>query len=224
MSTYTKLKAGSLGASLALLLSAAAPAAFAASAPQDGRPPTQPASTQAAPTPDASSQVESDPEMQALENHIADGTLDYQAAKADPAITDATLDDFTAGYIVAGGRLSAPDSAPPEVRDRAADLAPYAEEFASCEGRSGWRAVWPTIFLDSCQANALSATLETGAGVAVLAGLITAETGAGPAVAGAIAAALTVYGGLTGLCNSWGNGIQIIYVPNVPGSLICWSQ
>ena len=37
MSMCTRLKAGSLGASLALLLSAAAPAAFAASAPQ-GRP------------------------------------------------------------------------------------------------------------------------------------------------------------------------------------------
>ena len=155
MNTYTKLKAGSLGASLAPLLSAAAPAALAASTPQAGRPPTQPASTQAAPTPDASSQ---------------------------------------------------------------------AEEFASCEGRSGWRAAWPTIFLDSCQADRLSGALAAGASAAALAGLITAETGAGPAVAGAIAAALTVYGGLTGLCNSWGNGIQIIYVPNVPGSLICWSQ
>ena len=223
MNTYTKLKAGSLGASLALLLSAAAPAAFAASAPQDGRPPTQPASTQAAPTPDASSQVESDPEMQALENHIADGTLDYQAAKADPAITDATLDDFTAGYIVAGGQLSAPDSAPPEVRDRAAALAPYAEEFASCEGRSGWRAVWPTIFLDSCQADRLSGALAAGASVTFLAGMITAETGAGPAVAGAIAGVLGFYGGLTQICNSWDTGIAIVYIP-YPSVLTCVPQ
>lgn len=37
MNTYTNLKVGSLGASLALLLSAAAPAALAASAPQAGR-------------------------------------------------------------------------------------------------------------------------------------------------------------------------------------------
>lgn len=39
MNTYTNLKVGSLGASLALLLSAAAPAALAASAPQAGRTP-----------------------------------------------------------------------------------------------------------------------------------------------------------------------------------------
>ena len=161
--------------------------------------------------------------MQALENHIADGTLDYQAAKADPAITDATLDDFTAGYIVAGGRLSVPDSAPPEVRDRVAALAPYAEEFASCEGRSGWRAVWPTIFLDSCQADLLSGALAAGASVTFLAGMITAETGAGPAVAGAIAGVLGFYGGLTQICNSWDTGIAIVYIP-YPSVLTCVPQ
>ena len=161
--------------------------------------------------------------MQALENHIADGTLDYQAAKADPAITDAALDDFTAGYIAAGGRLSAPDSAPPEVRDRAADLAPYAEEFASCEGRSGWRAVWPTIFLDSCQADLLSGALAAGASVAGLAGLITAETGAGPVVAEAIAGVLGFYGSLSMICNSWDTGIVIVYIP-YPNILTCVPQ
>ena len=154
MNTYTKLKAGSLGASLAPLLSAAAPAALAASTPQAGRPPTQPASTQAAPTPDASSQ---------------------------------------------------------------------AEEFASCEGRSGWRAAWPTIFLDSCQADRLSGALAAGASAAALAGLITAETGAGPADAGAIAGVLGFYGSLSMICNSWDTGIAIVYIP-YPNILTCAPQ
>ena len=157
--------------------------------------------------------------------HLSDNlVLDYGAASADPAVKRATLDDFAVGLIAGGGSVVGAGSVANQLAKAAERLSANLDAaILACEGRNGWRNFWPTIFLDSCNSNALAAAMAAGAGVAALAALITAATGAGPVVAGTIAAALGIYSALVALCNSWGHGIQIFVNP-LGGTPVCWSQ
>ena len=153
----------------------------------------------------------------------ADLELDYAAASADPSVKRATLDDFSAGLIAGGGKVVGAGPAADRIAKAAERItASLNASILSCEGRNGWRNFWPTVFLDSCNASALSNLMNVGAGVAAIAALLSAATGAGAAVAGAIAAVLALYGSLLSLCNSWGHGVQIFLNPF--GTPVCWSQ
>lgn len=152
--------------------------------------------------------------------------FDYLAAREDPVLNQAFLSEFAVAYYAGLGEHGS--QALLAQRDAMWNLTPDHVDLltvsatAACVGRTGWRTFWPTVFLNSCQASALSNALALGAGVAGVAGMIASWTGAGPVVSGVIAGALVVHSSLYALCNSWGTGIQIFVNPT--GIPICWAQ
>lgn len=165
------------------------------------------------------SQVEEELEQLAAYED-ASGEFDFAAAKSDPDTDLEVLQEFSVGYEIGGGTLTnVTDEDRQAMMTQSALQAEDITALASCNGANG-HAVG-TLSLDSCNASALSGLLAVGAGVAAVAGLITAATGVGAVVAGSIAAVLTIYSGLTTICNAWGNGIHIFYTNTPP---MCWSQ
>lgn len=150
--------------------------------------------------------------LQRLDPYFKNGTIDYAAAVSDDSIDKKVLDEYTSALQASSDTMH-PDSPTSAV----------IKAMSACKGKNGWRAFWPTVFLNSCNASAVSNALNSGAGVAAVAAAITSYTGAGPVVAGAIAGALATYGGVYGLCNSWGRGIQLFLNP-VNALPACWSQ
>lgn len=185
----------------------------------------------------ASKSQELDPETEAIKAEVAalkkylskDLELDYTAAAGDPRISRATLDEYATWYMAAGetvlgatADVVALESAVSNVEEELAAVSSgEGVSILACSGRNGWRTWYPTVFLDSCATNAVISAYAIGAGVAGMAALITAWTGAGPAIAGVIAGALSVSGGIVGLCGSWGRGIQVFVAP---WGSVCWSQ
>lgn len=152
--------------------------------------------------------------LEILETHIdAAGQLDFEAAAGDPRLDEQFLLDFTEGYalVVNHGPTNTGVTGGAQSRSSAAAT-------SSCAGVNG--VAGQQVFLDSCNAGALSSSMAAGAGVATLTAIITAATGAGLIVAGSIAGGLALASSLTSLCNSWGRGIFI----NVGTPPFCWSQ
>lgn len=166
-------------------------------------------------------------QLRLLDKYMSNGLFDYTAAREDSAIDRAFLSEFSAAYFAASNDLQPGESQAKVDAMQHLGLEHFVaiETMAAnaCVGRTGWRNFWPTIYLNSCQASALSNLTAMGAWAAGLTGLIAAATGAPALVAGAIAAGLTFYTGLYGLCNSWGRGINI-YVNPTGGPAYCWSQ
>lgn len=134
----------------------------------------------------------------AIEEHIgSDGQLDIAAATDDPRIDQAFLEDFAGGYASGADHGS-------------------GSVMSNCVGINA--NLYQQVWLDSCNASALSTAIATGAGIPAIIGILT-SSGVGTVVAGVMAAALGMYSGLAALCNSWGRGI--ILSTQAPA---CWSQ
>ena len=138
--------------------------------------------------------------------------LDYAAAKSDPDIDIEFLQEFAAGYEVGGGNLinisdQEQKTLTTQTELQAEDITPLA----NCNGTNGYMP--SMLFLDSCNASAISSLIATGAGLAAIAAAISAATGVGAVAAGAIAGALAAAGGLATLCNAWNTGIIIHHFP-----------
>lgn len=146
--------------------------------------------------------------LYAIEEYIdSDGQLNMTAAEDDPRIDQAFLEEFAEGY--AGfdndSEISAQHVQPPE-----------ATTSSNCVGIN--TTLYQQVWLDSCNASALSTAIATGAGIPAIIGIL-ASSGVGTVVAGVMATALGMYSGLAALCNSWGRGI--ILSTQAPA---CWSQ
>lgn len=164
-------------------------------------------------------------QLMELESHFHGSEFDYFSARVDADLDQEFLSEFAVAYYAglngngSQALLAQKDAMTALGSERVGAVTKAA---SACAGRTGWRAFWPTIFLNSCQASALSSSLSGGAGVAGIAGLLTSWTGAGPLVSGVVAGALVVYSSLYSLCNSWGTGIQLFLNP--AGIPICWAQ
>lgn len=190
--------------------------------------PASPAAAQATTADDSRAQavilaVQAD--LASVYRHLGDDlALDYAAASTDPSVKRATLDDFAVGLIAGGGSVVGAGPAADRLAAAAEQISASLDSaILACAGRNGFRNFWPTVFLDSCNASALSNILNIGAGIATIVGFLTAATGIGAAAAGIIAAALAIYSSLISLCNSWGHGVQIFVNP-FGGIPVCWSQ
>ena len=169
-------------------------------------------------------------DLEAIDTYLDQGVLDLVAAQGDPAVDNDVLTEFAAGMTVVGGQVNGDST---EVDALAAEMnavfeAAMGESLAAnCNGTNGYAGFYPRVFLDSCNATALSNGLWTGVGVATLAAWLVGWTGIGGAFAAAFAAGLTIYAGLTGLCNSWNTGITLTATPPIglaPPVLFCYSQ
>lgn len=170
--------------------------------------------------------AELEAEVARISTHLNDALeLDYASAFADDQISRTTLDEFAIGIAAGGGTVIGAGAASQKIESNASRLTDHVESddavTLACEGRNGWAAVPPTIYLSSCNAAALSSALAAGAAIATITALIISWTGAGAAVAGVVAAALALYSSVYAICNSWGHGIRIYVVTTLP---VCWSQ
>lgn len=165
----------------------------------------------------------------AVNEYITDEGFLLNDALLDTRIAEKTAIEFAVGYYIGGGHVVTSNSRSAITPSQELALDAYKDQLSripvergSCVGRTGARAFWPTVYLNSCQASVLNNLLNAGAGVAGVAGLLTGWTGIGAVGASAIASALVITGGIYGLCNSWGRGIKVYVTPAaVP---VCWAQ
>jgi len=150
--------------------------------------------------------------------------FDYQRALRS-GVQLQVANEFAAGIVAGGGGVArGPASTTSSSTAAQAQTQALKTLASNCQGRKGASKYWwgSQLRLNSCGANVLINAIWAGAGLAALAGIITAVTGVGGIAGAVVAALLTIGAGVLGVCASWGTGIYInqYWV----GPPVCWAQ
>ncbi|ROQ37313.1 hypothetical protein EDF46_2769 [Frondihabitans sp. PhB188] len=144
------------------------------------------------------------------ENRLFDGDLARRAG-----VTETVITDFATGWVAAGNR------AENSTLDAKELMALQGSELTvlACAGKNrvDHTGLQYNYYLNSCNTSKLVSAIAVGAGAAAIAAVIMAATGVGAVAAGIVAGALTIAGGVIGMCSSKGRGIvaHIIQYTNV---------
>lgn len=132
-----------------------------------------------------------------------DGVVSFDFSGAlESGVPEAVAVDFARGVVTAGGVV---ESAPILIE-------PFAGASArACSGQNSITPQWygNQVQLDSCMTNRVLGALNSGAGAAGIAAILSSAAAPIAAVAGVLAGVLVVMSGAVGICSADGNGFVL---------------